>query len=207
MKTSYYIGTIKDEINDKTIKIKEAVAIYDNNYQKRYKLTVDLENSGKDTLIAIMFNPSEKSIKERYSSKNSPVDLTCKGKKKTFIDGTITNVIKIANKCNYSKIVILNLFSAINSSPDDILKNPQKYIDKQNDTEINENFQTNNDILIAWGSHKKKLEEIKNKWKELANGELKCFCRNRDKSPTHPSPHNNSEVADFLKYENKLKSI
>lgn len=162
MKESYYIGKVTDEINNKTITIKEAVAVYDDDYQNRYKLTVNLKNEGKDTLIAIMFNPSEKTINKRISTKSAPVDLTENGKKKTFVDGTITNVIKIASKCDYSKIVILNLFSTINSNPDDILKNPKNYINKQNDEEISKNLQTKNDILIAWGGHKKELEEIKN---------------------------------------------
>ena len=201
MKESYYTGTVKDEINNKIITIKEAVAVYNDDYTNRYTLTVNLENGGKDTLIAIMFNPSEKTIKKRISTKDTPVDLTENGKKKTFVDGTITNVIRIADKCKYSKIIILNLFSIITSDPKDILKNPQNYINDVNNEEISRNLKTNSDVLIAWGHDNQQIiTETKKKWLSQAQGALKYFCWNEtSNTPTHPSPFNYKKVADFLK--------
>ena len=209
MKTSYYTGTVKDEINNKNIIIKEAIAVYDDYYTNRYSLTVNLGNDGKDTLIAIMFNPSEKTIKKRISTKSAPIDLTENGKKKTFVDGTITNVIRIADKCKYSKIIILNLFSIITSDPKEILKNPQNFINNVNNEEISKNLKTDSDILIAWGHDSQQIiTETKKKWLSYAKGKLKYFCWNEtSNTPTHPSPFNYKKVAVFLENEKCLKLI
>lgn len=207
MKESYFTGSI----DNKSIIIKEAIAKYDNldKPENRYSLTITLDNNGKETLTVIMFNPSEKAITERSCSKNNPIDLTENGKKKTFVDGTITNVIRIANKCNYSKIIVLNLFSGIDSKPTEILKYPKKFINKDNETIISEVIKNNNDILIAWGScTKSEIIEKKKKFCLEAKGKFKCFSWNeKSATPTHPSPYNNCKVQKFLNNKEKLESI
>lgn len=211
MEKGYFKGIVIDDINNKTIRITEAMAEYDNikNPKNRYYLEISMDNNGqKGTLTVIMFNPSEKNIHERSSLKEKPVDLTANGRK-TFIDGTITNVIKIANHCDYSKIVILNLFSQINSKRDEILKNPERFINKRfinDNNDVNTVLNNENDVLIAWGnSSKPAIKKIKENLNSKIQGHCKYFWWNdKSKTPTHPSPYNNEEVKNFLKGKNEL---
>lgn len=187
--------------------IKKAIGKYDKlvNPTNRYSLTIELEtkldkNTIPSTLTVMLFNPSEHLI-----------DLTQNGKK-TFIDGTITNVIKIANRCNYSKIIVWNLFSKINSSPKLINKNPEKYVKECNEKELDKILKEDNDVLIAWGGILKKetqkLTKIKRKICDQAKGRLKYFEWNQN-TPTHPCsrPYNQKKVNKFLKENDKLKPL
>lgn len=209
MEKGYYIGSI----DNGDIIIKRAIGEYDilKNPKNRYSLTIELNKNNDSTLTVIMFNPSEKEIFDRSSLEDSPIDLTPNGKK-TFIDGTITNVIKIATKCNYSRIIVWNLFSEINSSPKEINKDPKKYIDSNNEIALDNILKENNDVLIAWGGIlRKKIEEIteiKRKICIQARGRLKCFSMNK-KTPTHPCsrPYNQNKVNEFIDTKDKLDPL
>lgn len=162
------ITTIKDK--DKEIKLKGKRYFYKDKLKNRYILEIDiLPNDVKNKLTVIMFNPSE-------FRKNN-----------TFVDQTVTNIIKIANDTGYNSIKILNLITIIDSNSNNIKNN--EIIDI--DFILSEIDDT--DLLVAWGNkgnifikNSKDAIKMTNKLKLKEN--IFTFCANKSKHyPKHPA--------------------
>ena len=162
----------------------------------RYYLEIDIpEVSSDKTLTAIMLNPSK----------------TYPNKKNGF-DSTVRNVIRIAQKCNYSKLVILNISAVINPKGNDFLNkfNPESPEEKLNQEFIKRYLQICcSDLLIAWGN--KENRNIKQLKKQYINIIFDCHdihCKAYDWNTKENCPYHPSQQTDNLKltsYQSKDK--
>ena len=158
--------------NGKNITLKE-YGIFNKKHDHRYYLKINIckNNNKKKNLIVIMLNPSQSGSKL----------------KDTFVDKTITNVVKIANDNNYNEITILNLFSEVEPK--------SKKVDFSKVDEDNLKFlkeileETNDKILVAWGwRFKNNNNKIKDLIKVLQNKPKEQVVTFADKIdfPKHP---------------------
>ncbi len=139
---------------------------------ERYFLKIYVKNSKTKNkeLTAIMLNPSEKETGT------------------TFVDKTITNVIKMACENGYNQLNILNLITNIEPKSDKI---NSKQITNKN-IEFIKQFINNNksDILVAWGEKvknnidNKKIQDLIKFLK--GKGNTLTFCPNKKDFPKHP---------------------
>ena len=149
----------------------------------RFKLELDINNTnGKETLIAIMMNPSN-----TFPEQNG---------KKSIIDGTVKNVVRMAYQTRkYSKLIVLNSFALINGKSSESQKDGTQKCNLEIIKEcINDNKTA--DYLLAWGKYAEDVDIIK---KYLSKVKAKIFVYKRTKKsyPCHPS----------IQVENRLKYV
>lgn len=161
----------------------------------RYYLELNFEpekKRGSKILIAIMMNPSNTFPKI--------------GNKKSKIDPTVKNVLRIAYACKqYSKVVVLNCYPQINGNSKDntIVKN-------ENNTNFIKTFIENNkesEILIAWGTKIEHtvLSEIK---RIVKNKKTWAYDKNeKTHTPSHPSSYNYTKIQKFIKSKDAYSKI
>lgn len=161
--------------------------IYDtenpNTGNNRFHLELEIKEPKKNkSLIVIMMNPSKTFPKRK--------------EKKSQIDKTIQNVIKIAYVCGYNKIYIKNIFSLINPN-----SKIQYYENPFNKKELTKFLDKNKyDTLIAWGKDKEQYTQ--DILKCLKDRKLFVWTLTEDKKPMHPSPRNNPKIKEFLQRTN-----
>ena len=170
------------------------------NRKHRYYLYIDIRNKKtqapikeNEILTVLMLNPSESKEEKKAG--------------KSFVDPTITNVIRIAKyakRCGghagFSAVEVLNLFSYIAPNPENLETNDnadnlafvQKLIDGK---------EFNNPIMLAYGGNvPQKLEVYEELIKSLQESKrlVYAFRYNKDDTPTHPSPYCWKYVREFL---------
>lgn len=158
---------IKDEVklNNKLKKEFSGYGLYDTKnpvkeVSNRYYLELKLNSNKEAVLVAFMINPSD--------------TLPENKERKSKIDATVKNLINVAYKKKYSKLIVLNLYPLIN--PKQIaLKNDainNAFIKKFLSKDIDEYKEI--DLLIACGHDKDKnyadeIKEIIKNYKEKFN--------------------------------------
>lgn len=148
----------------------------------RFHLELEIKEPKKNKkLIAIMMNPSKTFPKKK--------------EKKSQIDRTVQNVIKIAYVCGYNKIYVKNIFSLIN--PDSKIQYTENPF---NTKEITKFLDKNKyDTLIAWGENKEQYTQ--DILKHLKNRKLFVWKLTKKNKPMHPSPLN-KHINNFLQQTN-----
>ena len=157
----------------------------------RYYLEINIPDvTGYSILTAIMLNPSN----------------TFPDKKKGF-DATVRNVIRIAKKCNYSKLIVLNISASINPNGNNFLETFDK---NSKEEKFNQNFIKEYiksdcfDLLIAWGNKENRdITMLKKEYLETIAQNSRIHCKAYDWNINKQCPYHPSQQTDNL----KLKSF
>ena len=143
------------------------------NNNHRYYLELEIKGiTNTNTLTAIMMNPSN----TFPNSKN----------KKSTIDSTVKNVIRMAYLLKYSKIIVLNSFALIdgdgkNTHSDNSQKKNLAIIEAY----IKEN--KNSDYLLAWGNNAEDTDKICKYLKDnIDKNKIFVYKKNKNGNPCHP---------------------
>lgn len=211
-----YEGVISDEFflfrskNDRDIKLKVNGYAYYNQEKPiektnclRYYLELDIVNPKENlmnTLVVLMLNPSN-----TFPEQNN---------KRSKVDATVKNAVRIAYKMGYAKVIIVNSFCFIDGNSNTAIK--EKSL--QNDLNIqilNYIFKKNRELLIAWGSKVKSntrsniLENIK----KINNGlSIYAYAWNPKGYPYHLADRvnsitNNYPLNNILFFNKKLQPL
>lgn len=113
---------------------------------RRYYLELDIEKAEQNkTLVVLMFNPSN-----TFPEMNG---------KKSTIDGTVKNAVRIAYKVGYSKVIILNSFNFIDGNNITAMKSAKETTDEVNAQIISYVLTEHKDLMIAWGTKVRKRDK------------------------------------------------
>ena len=178
-----YFGQNKNNKNNCLIEVN-GFAYYDCETPKaksdcyRYDLELEMNNpKNNKTLVVLMLNPSN-----TFPEMNG---------KKSTVDGTVKNAVRIAYKAGYSKVIILNSFNYIDGNSLTAIKTT-----KQSSTEINTKIISNvltehKDLMIALGTkvrQKDKNSILSSIWDIVTDLKIYAYAWNKNSNcPYHPA--------------------
>lgn len=152
----------------------------------RYYLELEINNSNK-TLVVLMLNPSN-----TFPEMNG---------KKSTVDGTVKNAVRIAYKAGYSKVIILNSFNYIDGNSLTAIKST-----KQSSIEINTKIISNvlkehKNLMIAWGTKVRKRDKnsiLSSIWDIATDLKIYAYAWNKNSNcPYHPATRVDNKKNDF----------
>lgn len=112
----------------------------------RYYLELEINNTKHNKpLVVLMLNPS-----------NTFPEMD---NKKSTVDGTVKNAVRIAYKAGYSKVIILNSFNYIDGNSLTAIKSGKQSSNKINLTIISNVLTKHKDLMIAWGTKVRKKDK------------------------------------------------
>lgn len=169
----------------------------------RYYLELDIEKAEQDkTLVVLMLNPSN-----TFPEANG---------KKSTLDGTVKNAVRIAYKAGYSKVIILNSFNFIDGNSITAMKSAKEALNDVNTKIITNVLNQHKDLMIAWGTkvRKKDKTEILSKILDKAT-EINIFAyawNSNSNCPYHPATRvdnikNNYPLTKFLTGAGQLTEL
>lgn len=169
----------------------------------RYYLELDIEKAEQDkTLVVLMLN----------SSNTFP---EANGKKST-VDATVKNAVRIAYKAGYSKVIDLNSFNFIDGNSITAMKSAKEISNNINTKIITNVLDQHKDLMIAWGTkvRKKDKTEILIKICEKAT-DINIFAyawNSNSNCPYHPVTRvdnikNNYPLTKFLTGDGQLTEL
>lgn len=136
--------------------------------------------------------------------------------KKSTVDGTVKNAVRIAYKAGYSKVIILNSFNFIDGNSITAVKSA-----KENSNDFNTKIITNvlaqhKDFMIAWGTKvrkKDKIQILSKIWDITTDINIFAYAWNSNSNcPYHPATRvdnikNNYPLTKFLTGDGKLTKL
>lgn len=123
-------------------------------YRYYLELNINKIANGR-TLVVLMLNPSN-----TFPEVNG---------KKSTVDGTVKNAVRIAYKAGYAKIIILNSFNFIDGNSVTAIKAVKEISSNINTKIIINVLKQHNDLMIAWGTKIRKKDKVEILSKICAN--------------------------------------
>lgn len=136
--------------------------------------------------------------------------------KKSTLDGTVKNAVRIAYKAGYSKVIILNSFNFIDGNSITAMKSAKEALNDVNTKIITNVLNQHKDLMIAWGTkvRKKDKTEVLSKILDKAT-EINIFAyawNSNSNCPYHPATRvdnikNNYPLTKFLTGAGQLTEL
>lgn len=167
----------------------------------RYYLELNINNSNK-TLVVLMLNPS-----------NTFPEMD--GKKST-VDGTVKNAVRIAYKAGYSKVIILNSFNFIDGNSLTAIKSANRTSNDINTKIISNVLTEHKDLMIAWGTKVRQKDKniiLNSIWDKVTDLKIYAYAWNKNSNcPYHPATRvdnkkNNYPLSKFLTGKTNLLKL
>lgn len=169
----------------------------------RYYLELNIEKAEQNkTLVVLMLNPSN-----TFPEMNG---------KKSTIDGTVKNTIRIAYKAGYSKVIILNTFNFIDGNSITAMKSAKETSNEISIRIISNVLTEHKDLMIAWGTKVRKKDKAKilsSIWDKATGLNIFAYAWNFNSNcPYHPATRvdnikNNYPLTNFLTGNGKLTKL
>lgn len=176
-----YFGQNKNNKNNCRIDVK-GFAYYNCENPKaksdcyRYYLELEINNSNK-TLVVLMLNPSN-----TFPEMNG---------KKSTVDGTVKNAVRIAYKAGYSKVIILNSFNYIDGNSLTAIKSASQTSNDINTKIISNVLIEHKDLMIAWGTKVRQKDKniiLSSIWDKITDLKIYAYAWNKNSNcPYHPA--------------------
>ncbi|MBP3924744.1 DUF1643 domain-containing protein [bacterium] len=200
-----YFGQSKNNKNNCRIDVK-GFAYYNCENPKaksdcyRYYLELEINNSNK-TLVVLMLNPSN-----TFPEMNG---------KKSTVDGTVKNAIRIAYKAGYSKVIILNSFNYIDGNSLTAIKSASQTSNDINAKIISNVLTEHKDLMIAWGTKVRQKDKniiLSSIWDKITDLKIYAYAWNENSNcPYHPATRvnkkNNYPLTKFLTGKTNLQEL
>ena len=178
-----YFGQNKNNENNCLIEVN-GFAYYDCETPKaksdcyRYYLELEMNNpKNNKTLVVLMLNPSN-----TFPEMNG---------KKSTVDGTVKNAVRIAYKAGYSKVIILNSFNYIDGNSLTAIKSTKQTSNDINTKIILNVLKEHKDLMIAWGTkvrQKDKNNILSSIWDIATDLKIFAYAWNEHSNcPYHPA--------------------
>jgi hypothetical protein len=169
----------------------------------RYYLELDIEKAEQEkTLVVLMLNPSN-----TFPEANG---------KKSTVDATVKNAVRITYKAGYSKVIILNSFNFIDGNSITAMKSAKEASNDVNTKIITNVLAQHKDLMIAWGTKvckKDKTEILSKIWDKATDINIFAYAWNSNSNcPYHPATRvdnikNNYPLTKFLTGNGKLTEL
>ena len=201
-----YFGQNKNNENNCRIDVK-GFAYYNCESPKaktdcyRYYLELEINNSNK-TLVVLMLNPSN-----TFPEMNG---------KKSTVDGTVKNAVRIAYKAGYSKVIILNSFNYIDGNSLTAIKSASQTSNDINAKIISNVLTEHKDLMIAWGTKVRQKDKniiLKSIWDKVTYLKIYAYAWNKNSNcPYHPATRvdnkkNGFPLTKFLTGKTNLQKL
>lgn len=188
-----YFGQSKNNKNNCRIDVK-GFAYYNSENPKaksdcyRYYLELEINNSQDNkTLVVLMLNPSN-----TFPEMNG---------KKSTVDGTVKNAVRIAYKAGYSKVIILNSFNYIDGNSITAIKSANQTSNDINTKIILNVLTEHKDLMIAWGTkvcQKDKNIILSSIWDIVTDLKIYAYAWNKNSNcPYHPATRVDNKKNDY----------
>ncbi len=203
-----YFGQNKNNKNNCLIEVK-GFAYYDCETPKaksdcyRYYLELEMNNpKNNKTLVVLMLNPSN-----TFPAMNG---------KKSTVDGTVKNAVRIAYKAGYSKVIILNSFNYIDGNSLTAIKSMKQTSNDTNTTIILNVLKEHKELMIAWGTkvrQKDKNNILSSIWDIATDLKIFAYAWNKKSNcPYHPATrvdnkNNGFPLSKFLSDKTNLLEL
>lgn len=168
----------------------------------RYYLEFDIEKAEQyKTLVVLMLNPSN-----TFPEMNG---------KKSTIDGTVKNAVRISYKAGYSKAIILNSFNFIDGNSLTAIKAAKQSSNDINTQIISNVLTEHKDLMIAWGTKIRQKDKniILSSIDKITDLKIYAYAWNKNSNcPYHPATRvdnikNNYPLTKFLTGNGQLTEL
>lgn len=154
----------------------------------RYYLELEINNSQDNkTLVVLMLNPSN-----TFPEMNG---------KKSTVDGTVKNAVRIAYKAGYSKVIILNSFNYIDGNSITAIKSANQTSNDINTKIILNVLTEHKDLMIAWGTKVRQKDKniiLSSIWDIVTDLNIYAYAWNKNSNcPYHPATRVDNKKNDY----------
>lgn len=160
------------------------------------------ENNSNKTFVVLMLNPSN-----TFPEMNG---------KKSTVDGTVKNAVRIAYKAGYSKVIILNSFNYIDGNSLTAIKSASQTSNDINAKIISNVLAEHKDLMIAWGTKVRQKDKnmiLSSIWDKVTDLKIYAYAWNKNSNcPYHPATRvdnkkNNYPLTKFLTGKTNLLEL